>query len=62
MIKEICTIHGIKIDSICATVWKPNAGGIKDIVAVPNGYNINWNLGYTFVPYSNVRYVEVRFR
>jgi hypothetical protein len=58
-IKALVTIHGVKVDSVCSTMWKAHEGGVKDISRTPDGVLINWNFGRTFVPYSNIRYMEL---
>lgn len=60
-IKRLVTIHGVIVDSVATTIWDANKGGIKDIVYQTNGVRIEWNLGSTFVPYSNVRYTQDEF-
>ncbi len=57
-IQEVVTTTGIMVDSIAHTVWKSHKDGIKEISANEIGVSINWNMGTTFVPWSNIRYVR----
>lgn len=59
-IEEVVTILGVNVDSVCTTIWRANSGGIKNILANDIGVRILWNLGETFVPWSNVRYTKGR--
>lgn len=57
-VKQVVTVHGINVDSICHTIWDSHKAGVKDIIANDRGVRVTWNQGSTFVPWSNVRYVK----
>jgi len=61
MKRTLVTTHGIKVDSVCSTMWTEFESGIKSFNVVESGVYINWNFGNTFVPWSNVRYIEERY-
>lgn len=60
-VRRLETIHSVSVDSVVNTVWDANRGGVKNIEADSIGVRIHWNLGSTFVPWSNVRFIKEGF-
>lgn len=58
--KRLVTNERVVVDSVISTTWVENKGGIKTITEEVLGVSIGWNFGYTFVPWSNVKYIEVK--
>lgn len=54
---RLYTNTAVLVDSVWSNRWDENKGGIKEFTDDKTGIYINWNLGHTFVPWSNVRCV-----
>jgi hypothetical protein len=57
-IKRVRTRDRVLVDSVSKDNWEANRGGINEIHGTTNGVRIYTTFNSTFVPWSNILFVQ----